>query len=116
MPLTLLERSSSFALPSGFTTDLSKSNSTSAAKVTFSATGFGFGGSAGFTTGVGAGAGAGAGAGFGSGGGGFGGSCVAQPAAKVSATASSQAFFVMFPPIFIKKSYWDQGPARAPRA
>jgi hypothetical protein len=38
--------SSSFDLPSGLITALSKSNSTSAAKVTFSATGFGFSGAA----------------------------------------------------------------------
>src|SRR5262245_62472424 len=60
-PFSLLTRSSSFALPSGFSTALSKSNSTSAAKVTFSVTGFGG------TTG-GGGGGGGAAAGFGGGG------------------------------------------------
>src|SRR6185436_14813062 len=104
-PRTLPERSSSFDLPSGFTTDLSKSNSTSAAKVTFSATGFGFGGgSAGFTSALGVGAGAGAGAGAGGGGAGLGGSCVAHPAAKANANAKAQVFFVMFPPVLVKKS------------
>src|SRR4029079_5435062 len=105
-PRILLDRSSSFDLPSGFTTDLSKSNSTSAANVTFSATGFGFAGSgagfgAGFTSGTGAGVGAGAGAGFGAGSGaGFGASCwVAQPAAKAAAKKSAQAFFIIVSPV-----------------
>src|SRR5688572_14139774 len=103
MPRTLLERSSSFDLPSGLTTALSKSNSTSAAKVTFSATGFGFSGAGlGFSgAGAGAGFGAGGGAGFGAGGGaglgsGFGGS-VAQPAAKATATRSSHSFLIIVP-------------------
>src|SRR5262245_47606083 len=61
-PLSLLTRSSSFALPSGLSTALSKSNSTSAAKVTFSVTGFGGG------AGGGGGGGGGAAAGFGGGG------------------------------------------------
>src|SRR5688500_4049268 len=75
MPLTLLVRSSSLDLPSGLTTALSKSNSTSAAKVTFSATGLGLGagfgasgaGAGGGGAGLGSGAGAGAGAGVGCG-------------------------------------------------
>jgi hypothetical protein len=106
MPRTLLTMSSSFALPSGLTTALSKSNSTSAAKVTFSATGLGFsgaglgfsgsgGGGAGFGSGGGAGFGAGGGAGFGSG---FGGS-VAHPAAKASMTRSIHTFLIIFPPL-----------------
>src|SRR5687768_13746611 len=94
MPLTLPARSSSFERPSGLITDLSKSNSTSAAKVTFSATGLGFasGFGAGFGSGFGAGGGgggagfgwgAGVGAGVGSGfGAGLGSSVVAQAAAK----------------------------------
>src|SRR5687767_2329057 len=99
--------SSSFDLPSGLITALSKSKSTSAAKVTFSATGLGFsgsglgfsgagGGGAGFGSGGGAGFGAGGGAGFGSG---FGGS-VAHPAANASATRRSHTFFIIFPPLF----------------
>src|ERR1700712_3976638 len=51
MPPILLMRSSSFARPSGFSTDLSKSKKASAAKVTFSLTGA--------TTTAGAGAGGG---------------------------------------------------------
>src|SRR5688572_9628583 len=104
MPRTLLAMSSSFDLPSGLITALSKSNSTSAAKVTFSATGLGFSGAGlGFS-----GAGAGAGAGFGAGGGaglgsGFGGS-VAHPAANASATRSNQTFLIIFPPLF--KIFW----------
>src|SRR5688572_31134494 len=88
-PLALFEMSSSFDLPSGLITALSKSNSTSAAKVTFSATGLGFSGAGlGFSgsgaRGLGSGGGGGLGAGTGAGGGaggasGFGGS-VAQPA------------------------------------
>src|SRR5687768_9094525 len=111
-PLALLAMSSSFDLPSGLTTALSKSKSTSAAKVTFSATGLGFSGSglgfsasgfgAGFGSGGGAGFGAGGGAGFGSG---FGGS-VAHPAAKASATRRSHTFFIIFPPLW--KSYTYQ--------
>src|SRR5688500_10940359 len=103
MPLTLFDRSSSFDLPSGLTTALSKSNSTSAAKVTFSATGLGFSGAGlGFSgAGAGAGFGGGGGAGFGAGGGaglgsGFGGS-VAQPAAKATATRSSHSFLIIVP-------------------
>src|SRR5690242_12619725 len=98
MPRTFAARSSSFALPSGFTTDLSKSKRTSAAKVTFSATGFGFGaGSGGF--GAGAGAGAGVGAGCGSGlGAGFGGSCVAQAASARAATKANALDFIP-PPV-----------------
>src|SRR5688572_343833 len=111
MPLTLFARSSSFERPSGLTTALSNSNSTSAAKVTFSATGLGFsgsglgfgcsgagfgsGGGAGFTGGGGGGAGAGGGAGLGSG---FGGS-VAQPAAKAAAMKSIHIFFIFAPPL-----------------
>src|SRR3954468_16991308 len=100
----LLDRSSSFDLPSGFTTDLSKSNSTSAAKVTFSATGLGLGaGAAGFTScvGCGAGAGAGAGAGLGAGcGAGFGASCwVAHPAATTAARRRAQAFLIILAPV-----------------
>src|SRR5262245_63848058 len=105
-PRALLEMSSSFDLPSGLITALSKSNSTSAANVTFSATGFGFSGSGlGFGasgTGAGAGLGSGGGAGLGAGGGaglgsGFSGS-VAHPAANASATRSSQTFLIIFPP------------------
>src|SRR5688572_31426075 len=112
MPRTLFERSSSFERPSGLTTALSNSNSTSAAKVTFSATGLGFsgsglgfgcsgagfgsGGGAGFTGGGGGGVGAGGGAGLGSG---FGGS-VAQPAAKAAAMKSIHTFFIFVPPRF----------------
>src|SRR5580765_2484253 len=62
MPPILLTRSSSLALPSGFSTDLSKSKNASAAKVTFSLTGAGgaTGAGAGFGAATGAGAGAGA--------------------------------------------------------
>src|SRR5215475_8216316 len=63
-PFSLLTRSSSFALPSGRRTALSKSNSTSAANVTSSVTGFG-GGAA---TGGGGGGGGGGAAGLGAGG------------------------------------------------
>src|SRR5512145_504695 len=63
--LSLPTKSSSLALPSGFRTALSKSKKTSAAKVTFSVTGFGGGGGAGFATG-GGGAAAGGGGGGGS--------------------------------------------------
>src|SRR4249920_333184 len=102
MPFNLFDRSSSFDLPSGLITDLSKSNSTSAAKVTFSATGLGLAGSgAGLAAGAGAGfAGAGAGAGVGAGAGaGAGASCVAQPAANATAANHSQKFrFMSFPP------------------
>src|SRR5688572_5151292 len=79
----------------------SKSNSTSAANVTFSATGLGFSG-AGF--GASAGFGAGGGGGFGAGGGaGFGSGCagsVAQPATKanMNAARSSETFLIIFPP------------------
>src|SRR5687767_8730022 len=89
MPFTLLARSSSFDLPSGLITDLSKSNSTSAAKVIFSATGLGF--ASGLASGFGGG-GAGLGSGFGAGVGigwglgvGFGSSVVAQAAANATA-------------------------------
>src|SRR5205085_5695906 len=86
--------SSSFDLPSGFTTDLSKSNSTSAAKVTFSATGFGFGSGRGSGFGAGAGSGAGFGAGAGAGtGAGFAGSCVAQAVANAIAMSRLHVFF-----------------------
>src|ERR671936_1964639 len=101
IPRTFEERSSSFALPSGFTTDLSKSKSTSAANVTFSATGFGFGSGlgSGFGSGFGGGGGgAGLGAGAGSG---LGGSCVAQPTASATTAASIQAFFIVPPPLVI---------------
>src|SRR5262245_32126306 len=64
-PFSLLTRSSSFALPSGRSTALSKSNSTSAANVTFSVTGFGGGAATG-----GGGGGGGGGAAIGLGGGG----------------------------------------------
>jgi hypothetical protein len=67
--LTLFARSSSFALPSGLSTDLSKSNSTSAASVTFSATGAGFGFAG---AGAGGGGGGGGGGGTATGAGGFG--------------------------------------------
>src|SRR5688572_25776039 len=111
-PLALLEMSSSFERPSGLMVALSKSKSTSAAKVTFSATGFGFsgsglgfsgsgfgaGGGAGFTGGGGGGVGAGGGAGLGSG---FGGS-VAQPAANASAATSIRSFFIFVPPLLEK--------------
>src|SRR5687767_15446367 len=100
MPRTLFEMSSSFDLPSGLITALSKSNSTSAANVTFSATGLGFSGAGLGFSGAGAGLGAGGGAGFGAGGGagfgsGFGGS-VAQPAANASATRSHHTLFIIF--------------------
>src|SRR5687768_8729972 len=104
MPRTLFDTSSSFDLPSGLITDLSKSKNTSAANVIFSATGLGFSGAGFGFSGSGAGFGAGGGAGFGAGGGaglgsGFGGS-VAHPAASASATRSSQTFFIIFPPLF----------------
>src|SRR5687768_14601496 len=113
MPRTLFEMSSSFDLPSGLITALSKSNSTSAAKVTFSATGLGFSGSGlgasarGLTgSGGGAGFGAGGGAGFGSG---LDGS-VAQPAASASATMSIHTLLIIESPLFlvIQKTYCDQ--------
>src|SRR5436309_14211808 len=67
MPPILPTRSSSFALPSGLSTALSKSKKASAAKVTFSLTGaIGTGGGGGGATGAGAGGG---GAGGGGGGG-----------------------------------------------
>src|SRR3954464_5853791 len=93
MPFILFARSSSFDLPSGLITDLSKSNSTSAAKVIFSATGFGLAASgAGFGAGAGAGV-EGAGAGIGAGAGaGAGASCVAHPAANASAPSQSHVF------------------------
>src|SRR5688500_4963212 len=109
MPRTLFDTSSSFDLPSGLITDLSKSKNTSAANVIFSATGLGFSGAGFGFSGSGAGFGAGGGAGFGAGGGaglgsGFGGS-VAHPAANASATRSSQTFFIIFPPLF-GKTFW----------
>src|SRR3954470_3599476 len=74
MPFILFARSSSFDLPSGLITDLSKSNSTSAAKVIFSATGLGLAASgAGFGAAAGGGGAAGAGGRGGGGGGGGGG-------------------------------------------
>src|SRR5438874_12371631 len=98
-PFTLLERSSSFDLPSGLITDLSKSKRTSAANVTFSATGFGAGLGSGFGSALGAGFGSGAGAGAGFGGSGagagFGASCVAQLAARNAAAAKSQSSFII---------------------
>src|SRR5687767_6697521 len=102
----LLARSSSFERPSGLITDLSKSNSTSAAKVIFSATGFGLAAS-GFGAGAGAGVAAGAGAGVGAGAGaGAGASCVAQPAAKTSASNEIEIilFIVMSLPLLSEKS------------
>src|SRR5688500_52111 len=101
MPRTLFDTSSSFDLPSGLITDLSKSKNTSAANVIFSATGFGFSGAGFGFSGSGAGFGAGGGAGFGAGGGaglgsGFGGS-VAHPAASASATRSSHSFLIIVP-------------------
>src|SRR5688572_2925508 len=101
-PLALFEMSSSFDLPSGLITALSKSNSTSAAKVTFSATGLGFSGAGFGASGFGAGLGSGGGAGLGAGGGaglgsGFGGS-VAHPATNASATSSNQIFLIIFSP------------------
>src|SRR5690349_4646903 len=103
-PFALPARSSSFERPSGLITDLSKSNSTSAAKVIFSATGFGFsatgfggaGGGAGVASGFGAGAGAGTGSGVASG---FGGSEVAQPAANATATNTASRFLVIRSPL-----------------
>src|SRR5687768_18000876 len=99
MPRTLFEMSSSFDLPSGLITDLSKSNSTSAAKVTFSATGLGFSGAGlGFSSAARGFIGSGGGAGFGAGGGaGFGSGLdgsVAQPAANASATRSHHTFLI----------------------
>src|SRR5687767_7563068 len=108
-PLALLAMSSSFDLPSGLITALSKSNSTSAAKVTFSATGLGLGfsgsglgfaGSGSGARGLGAGGGAGLGAG---GGAGFGSGCagsVAQPAASASATSSIHTLLIIESPLF----------------
>src|SRR5687767_430291 len=109
-PFAFAEMSSSFERPSGLMVALSKSKSTSAAKVTFSATGFGFsgsglgfgcsgagfgaGGGAGFTGGGGGGVGAGGGAGLGSG---LGGS-VAQPAANAATRKSIHTFFIFVPP------------------
>src|SRR6185436_1880563 len=60
MAFTLPARSSSLLLPSSFSTALSKSNSTSAASVTFSATGAGL--AAGFAAGLAAAGGGGGGA------------------------------------------------------
>src|SRR6185436_15841656 len=104
-PFALPARSSSFERPSGLITDLSKSNSTSAAKVIFSATGLGFsagfggaGGGAGLGSGLGAGAGAGTGSGVASG---FGGSEVAQPAAKATATNTANRFLVIRSPAYL---------------
>src|SRR5262245_221084 len=100
MPRTLFDMSSSLDLPSGLTTDLSKSKRTSEANVTFSATGLGFSGAAfgagaaGAGEGTGCGAGGGGGAGFASG---FSGS-VAQPAASARAARSNHTFFIIFPP------------------
>src|SRR3990172_8318401 len=69
VPPSLPTRSSIRALPAGFSTDLSKSNSTSAANVTFSVTGLGAGLAAGLTgAGAGAAGGGGAAAGFAAGG------------------------------------------------
>src|SRR3990170_3881524 len=116
-PLALLEMSSSFDLPSGLITALSKSNSTSAAKVTFSAIGLGLGFSGaglGFSGSGARGFGAGGGAGFGAGGGaGFGSGCagsVAQPAASASATSSIHTLLIIESPLFlvIQKAYCDQ--------
>src|ERR1700716_3138441 len=92
---TLAARSSSLALPAGLRSALSKSKFTSAAKVTFSATGLGFGSGlgSGFGSGLGAGVGAGAGAGAGAGG-----SCVAHPAAKTAATTRIQRFLIILLP------------------
>src|SRR6185295_3216341 len=99
-PFALPARSSSFERPSGLITDLSKSNSTSAAKVIFSATGFGFsgaglgaaGGGAGLGSGFGADAGVGTGSGLASG---FGASVVAQAAANATATSIANRFLVI---------------------
>src|SRR5688572_15085149 len=107
MPRTLVARSSSFDLPSGLITDLSKSNSTSAAKVTFSATGLGFAsglgagaGGGGGGAGLGSGAGAGFGAGTGSGcGAGLGSSGVAHAAANAPATSSENKFLIIRSPL-----------------
>src|SRR2546421_7072541 len=96
-PRTLPARSSSFDLPSGLITDLSKSNSTSAAKVTFSATGLGFASglaSGGGGAGLGSGFGAGVGIGWGLGAG-FGSSVVAQAAANATATSTANRFLVI---------------------
>src|ERR1700712_1492208 len=57
MPLILLSRSSSLALPSGFRTDLSKSKNASAANVTLVLAGTGGGGGGGGVTAGGAGGG-----------------------------------------------------------
>src|ERR1051325_2672902 len=90
-PFALPARSSSFERPSGLITDLSKSKSTSAAKVIFSATGLGFSAGFGF-------AGAGTGSGLASGVG----SEVAQPAAKATATNTASRFLVIrSPPVFV---------------
>src|SRR5258705_3917271 len=99
MLFTLFARSSSFERPSGLTTALSKSNSTSAAYVTFSATGLGF--ASGFGSGLGAGAGAATGAGAGAGAGsgaGLGASCVAQAATKTTATRIDAFLIIFYPP------------------
>src|ERR1044071_7202938 len=104
-PFALPARSSSFERPSGLITDLSKSKSTSAAKVIFSATGLGFSagfGGAGGGAGLGSGLGAGAGAGTGSGLASAVGSEVAQPAAKATATNTASRFLVIrSPPVFV---------------
>src|SRR6266851_5280345 len=101
MFFTLLARSSSFERPSGLTADLSKSNSTSAAKVTFSATGLGF--ASGFGSGLGWGFGGGGGAclGCSGSGAGLGGSCVAHAAAKTSATNRIHVFLLILPPALL---------------
>src|SRR5688572_3063121 len=65
IPLTLPTRSSSLALPSGLSTDLSKSKKASAAYVTLVAAGGWGAGAGGVAAGAGAGAGAAAGAGAG---------------------------------------------------
>src|SRR5258705_3445863 len=97
MLFTLFARSSSFERPSGLTTALSKSNSTSAAYVTFSATGLGF--ASGFGSGLGAGAGAATGAGAGAGSGaGLGASCVAQAATQTTATRIDAFLIIFYPP------------------
>src|SRR3954469_10189041 len=110
MPFILFARSSSFDLPSGLITDLSKSNSTSAAKVIFSATGLGLAASgAGFGAGAGVeGAGAGTGAGAGAG---AGASWVAHPAANASAPSQSHVLVFIFslpPCLKLVKTYWYQ--------
>src|SRR4030095_6813432 len=91
--------------PSGLMTDLSKSNSTSAAKVTFSATGLGFASASGFGAG-GGGGGAGLGSGFGAGAGtgsglgaGLGSSVVAQAPAKAAATSTRNRFLIIRSPL-----------------